>query len=138
MASIFEWFDRRAQMEQALTERGVTNPPERGQEENTEPKDSLAVRPPKEEESNDIGSKRDNLLKRENTKPIELERESGTEDKPNTSNGGEPRLGALPGPYAILNVVYPIFTFRWLAVHTLAVPTVFFLGAISSMQFLQR
>ena len=51
MASIFEWFDRRAQMEQALTERGVTNPPERGQEENTEPKDSLAVRPPKEEES---------------------------------------------------------------------------------------
>ncbi len=35
-------------------------------------------------------------------------------------------------------VAYPIFTFRWLAVHMLAVPTVFFLGAISSMQFLQR
>ena len=38
----------------------------------------------------------------------------------------------------LLSVVYPIFTFRWLAVHILGVPTVFFLGAISSMQFLQR
>merc|ERR1711972_437044 len=27
-------------------------------------------------------------------------------------------------------VAYPIFTFRWLAVHALVVPTVFFLGAI--------
>jgi photosystem II cytochrome b559 subunit beta len=35
-------------------------------------------------------------------------------------------------------VVYPIFTVRWLAVHALAVPTVFFLGAIASMQFIQR
>lgn len=35
-------------------------------------------------------------------------------------------------------VVYPIFTFRWLAVHGLAVPTIFFLGAITSMQFIQR
>eukprot|EP00403_Amphidinium_massartii_P020511 CAMPEP_0178400328 /NCGR_PEP_ID=MMETSP0689_2-20121128/15734_1 /TAXON_ID=160604 /ORGANISM="Amphidinium massartii, Strain CS-259" /LENGTH=126 /DNA_ID=CAMNT_0020021123 /DNA_START=113 /DNA_END=493 /DNA_ORIENTATION=+ len=35
-------------------------------------------------------------------------------------------------------VAYPIFTFRWLAVHTLVIPTVFFLGAISSMQFIQR
>mmetsp|Transcript_51953 Transcript_51953/g.97184 ORF Transcript_51953/g.97184 Transcript_51953/m.97184 type:complete len:126 (-) Transcript_51953:50-427(-) len=35
-------------------------------------------------------------------------------------------------------VAYPIFTFRWLAVHALVVPTVFFLGAISSMQFIQR
>jgi photosystem II cytochrome b559 subunit beta len=35
-------------------------------------------------------------------------------------------------------VAYPIFTFRWLAVHGLAVPTVFFLGAITSMQFIQR
>jgi len=33
---------------------------------------------------------------------------------------------------------YPIFTFRWLAVHALAVPTVFFLGSISAMQFIQR
>jgi photosystem II cytochrome b559 subunit beta len=35
-------------------------------------------------------------------------------------------------------VTYPIFTVRWLAVHTLVVPTVFFLGAIASMQFIQR
>ena len=35
-------------------------------------------------------------------------------------------------------VSYPIFTVRWLAVHTLAVPTVFFLGAIAAMQFIQR
>merc|ERR1712071_9707 len=35
-------------------------------------------------------------------------------------------------------VAYPIFTFRWLAIHAIAVPTVFFLGAISAMQFIQR
>ncbi|HBQ97430.1 MULTISPECIES: cytochrome b559 subunit beta [Roseofilum] len=35
-------------------------------------------------------------------------------------------------------VSYPIFTVRWLAVHTLAVPSVFFLGAITAMQFIQR
>jgi photosystem II cytochrome b559 subunit beta len=35
-------------------------------------------------------------------------------------------------------VSYPIFTVRWIAVHTLAVPTVFFIGAIASMQFIQR
>lgn len=35
-------------------------------------------------------------------------------------------------------VSYPIFTVRWLAVHTLGVPTVFFLGAIAAMQFIQR
>jgi photosystem II cytochrome b559 subunit beta len=33
---------------------------------------------------------------------------------------------------------YPIFTVRWLAIHRLAVPTVFFLGSISTMQFIQR
>lgn len=33
---------------------------------------------------------------------------------------------------------YPIFTFRWLAVHALAIPTVFFIGSISAMQFIQR
>jgi len=33
---------------------------------------------------------------------------------------------------------YPIFTFRWLAVHALAVPTVFFIGSISAIQFVQR
>jgi len=34
--------------------------------------------------------------------------------------------------------VYPIFTVRWLAVHTLGVPAVFFMGAITAMQFIQR
>jgi photosystem II cytochrome b559 subunit beta len=40
----------------------------------------------------------------------------------------------------ILNqpVAYPIFTFRWLALHGLAVPAVFFIGAIAAMQFIQR
>nr|AYC64785.1 photosystem II cytochrome b559 beta subunit [Boodleopsis sp. FL1161] len=33
---------------------------------------------------------------------------------------------------------YPIFTVRWLAVHGLAVPTIFFLGAITAMQFIVR
>nr|YP_010760094.1 photosystem II cytochrome b559 beta subunit [Cuscuta indecora]YP_010760272.1 photosystem II cytochrome b559 beta subunit [Cuscuta volcanica]WEY30041.1 photosystem II cytochrome b559 beta subunit [Cuscuta indecora]WEY30269.1 photosystem II cytochrome b559 beta subunit [Cuscuta volcanica] len=33
---------------------------------------------------------------------------------------------------------YPIFTVRWLAVHGLAIPTVFFFGSISAMQFIQR
>jgi len=36
------------------------------------------------------------------------------------------------------SVAYPIFTFRWLAIHALAVPTIFFLGSIVSMQFIQR
>mmetsp|Transcript_88524 Transcript_88524/g.234143 ORF Transcript_88524/g.234143 Transcript_88524/m.234143 type:complete len:131 (-) Transcript_88524:94-486(-) len=45
----------------------------------------------------------------------------------------KPQIAAARTP-----VAYPIFTFRWLAVHMLAVPTVFFLGAISSMQFIQR
>ena len=35
-------------------------------------------------------------------------------------------------------ISYPIFTVRWLAVHTLAVPSVFFVGAIAAMQFIQR
>ena len=35
-------------------------------------------------------------------------------------------------------ISYPIFTFRWLAINGLAIPTVFFLGAITSMQFIQR
>ena len=33
---------------------------------------------------------------------------------------------------------YPIFTFRWLAVHALAVPTIFFIGSITAIQFIQR
>jgi photosystem II cytochrome b559 subunit beta len=35
-------------------------------------------------------------------------------------------------------LVYPIFTVRWLAIHGIAVPTIFFLGAITAMQFIQR
>ena len=35
-------------------------------------------------------------------------------------------------------ISYPIFSVRWLAIHTLAVPTVFFFGAIAAMQFIQR
>ncbi len=33
---------------------------------------------------------------------------------------------------------YPIYTVRWLAVHTLGVPLVWFIGAIASMQFINR
>jgi photosystem II cytochrome b559 subunit beta len=33
---------------------------------------------------------------------------------------------------------YPIFTVRWLAIHGLVVPTVFFSRSISEMQFIQR
>jgi photosystem II cytochrome b559 subunit beta len=33
---------------------------------------------------------------------------------------------------------YWVFTFRWLAVHALAVPTIFFIGSITAMQFVQR
>jgi len=36
------------------------------------------------------------------------------------------------------SVVYPLITFRWLAIHALAIPTVLFLGAITAMQFVQR
>lgn len=35
-------------------------------------------------------------------------------------------------------VEYPIYTVRWLAIHTLGVPTVWFLGAIAAMQFIAR
>ncbi|HTL89770.1 MAG TPA: cytochrome b559 subunit beta [Leptolyngbya sp.] len=35
-------------------------------------------------------------------------------------------------------ISYPIFTVRWIAVHTLAVPAIFFIGAIAAMQFIQR
>ena len=33
---------------------------------------------------------------------------------------------------------YPIFTVRWLALHTLGIPTVFFLGALAAMPFIRR
>jgi len=35
-------------------------------------------------------------------------------------------------------ITYPIFTVRWLSIHALAVPTIFFLGSITCMQFLVR
>ena len=35
-------------------------------------------------------------------------------------------------------VAYPIFTFRLLDVNGLEIPTVFFLGGITAMQFIQR
>ncbi|PUZ66598.1 hypothetical protein GQ55_3G331200 [Panicum hallii var. hallii] len=41
-------------------------------------------------------------------------------------------------PPMTIDRTYPIFTVRWLAVHGLAVPTFFFLGSISAMQFIQR
>ena len=55
-------------------------------------------------------------------------------------------LVGLVGGFAVITmtkninqpVAYPIFTFRWLAIHGLAVPTVFFLGGITAMQFIQR
>ena len=36
------------------------------------------------------------------------------------------------------DVEYPIYTIRFLAVHALGVPTVWFLGAITAMQFIGR
>ena len=33
---------------------------------------------------------------------------------------------------------YPIFTMRWLSLHALGIPTVFFLGALAAMQFVRR
>jgi photosystem II cytochrome b559 subunit beta len=36
------------------------------------------------------------------------------------------------------SVSYPIFTVRWVAIHALAVPAIFFIGSITAMQFLQR
>jgi len=33
---------------------------------------------------------------------------------------------------------YPIFTVRWLSLHALGIPTVFFLGALAAMQFSRR
>jgi len=33
---------------------------------------------------------------------------------------------------------YPIFPVRWLSVHALGIPTVFFLAALAAMQFIRR
>nr|NP_043179.1 photosystem II protein VI [Cyanophora paradoxa]P19153.1 RecName: Full=Cytochrome b559 subunit beta; AltName: Full=PSII reaction center subunit VI [Cyanophora paradoxa]AAA31696.1 cytochrome b-559 apoprotein (psbF) [Cyanophora paradoxa]AAA81210.1 beta subunit of cytochrome b559 of photosystem II complex [Cyanophora paradoxa]prf//1515393B cytochrome b559 [Cyanophora paradoxa] len=35
-------------------------------------------------------------------------------------------------------VSYPIFTVRWLAIHAIGIPAVFFIGSITAMQFIQR
>ena len=35
-------------------------------------------------------------------------------------------------------IEYPIYTVSWLSIHALGVPTVWFLGAIASMQFIRR
>lgn len=35
-------------------------------------------------------------------------------------------------------IQYPIYTVRWLSIHALGVPTVWFLGAIGAMQFIVR
>jgi photosystem II cytochrome b559 subunit beta len=40
--------------------------------------------------------------------------------------------------YEYTPISYPIFTIRWLTVHALAVPAMFFIGCISAMQFIQR
>ena len=36
------------------------------------------------------------------------------------------------------SLAYPIFTIRWVAIHALAIPAIFFIGSITAMQFLQR
>ncbi|NBV69395.1 MAG: cytochrome b559 subunit beta [Synechococcaceae bacterium WB4_2_0805] len=40
--------------------------------------------------------------------------------------------------WVIHAVTYPIFTVRWLSLHALGIPTVFFLGALAAMQFVRR
>ena len=44
--------------------------------------------------------------------------------------------GIVPPIQCVRVVNYPVLTVRWLAIHALAVPTIFFLGAISAMQFI--
>ena len=41
-------------------------------------------------------------------------------------------------PVATTPRKYPIFTVRWMALHTLGIPTVFLLGALAAMQFIRR
>jgi len=47
-------------------------------------------------------------------------------------------ISAYPNFFMSKVYTYPIFTFRWLAVHALAVPTIFFIGSITAIQFVQR
>ncbi|MGA7954467.1 MAG: cytochrome b559 subunit beta [Gloeobacterales cyanobacterium] len=41
-------------------------------------------------------------------------------------------------PKNVQPVSYPVFTVRWFSIHALAIPTVFFFGALVAMQFLQK
>ena len=43
-----------------------------------------------------------------------------------------------PSPSPATPRNYPIFTVRWLSLHALGIPTVFFLGALAAMQFVRR
>ena len=45
-------------------------------------------------------------------------------------------MTSTPSPATPRN--YPIFTVRWLSLHALGIPTVFFLGALAAMQFVRR
>lgn len=49
-----------------------------------------------------------------------------------------PKLSIMTTRKSAEAITYPIFTVRWLAIHALAVPTIFFLGSITAMQFIQR
>ena len=44
----------------------------------------------------------------------------------------------VPSQSNQLRPKYPTYTVRWLSIHALGVPTVWLLGAIGSMQFIQR
>jgi photosystem II cytochrome b559 subunit beta len=48
-----------------------------------------------------------------------------------SSNPSQKRKNVQP-------VTYPVFTVRWFSIHALAIPTVFFFGALTAMQFLQK
>lgn len=49
-----------------------------------------------------------------------------------TTSSNRPRNN---GP---LTTSYPVFTVRWLSIHALTVPTIFFIGALAAMQFIQK
>jgi photosystem II cytochrome b559 subunit beta len=83
-----------------------------------------------------------------NSGPVELNRTSRTDiytqSDLSQQGEGEKKLRDLFTPFSLREgyeytpITYPIFTIRWLAVHVLAVPAIFFIGCISAMQFIQR
>jgi photosystem II cytochrome b559 subunit beta len=83
-----------------------------------------------------------------NSGPVELNRTSRTDiytqSDLSQQGEGEKKLRDLFTPFSLREgyeytpITYPIFTIRWLAVHALAVPAMFFIGCISAMQFIQR